>query len=74
MKREGFFTINRRVIFFYIFVIQLVAFCSLGVFGQNGNVQVKLKLAADIKGISEFYWHGIFGSRNLIDKNKTFGE
>jgi hypothetical protein len=74
MKREITSIVKRVIILFYILVIQLVAFCSVEVFGQNANVPVKLKLAADKKGISEFYWHGIFGSRNLIDKNKRFGE
>jgi len=74
MKRAITSIVKRVIILFYILVIQLVAFCSVGVFGQNANVPVKLKLSADKKGISEFYWNGIFGSRNLIDKNKIFGE
>ena len=73
MKRKISSTINRRVILFYILVVQLIAFCSVGVFGQNTNVPVKLKLSTDKKGISEFYWQGIFGDRNLIDKDKKIG-
>ena len=70
MKRKISSTIKRRVILFYILVVQLIAFCSVGVFGQNANVPVKLKLSADKKGVSEFYWQGTFGDRNLIDKDK----
>ena len=73
MKREMSSIIKRGVIYFYLFVIQLIAFCSVGAFGQNANVPVKLKLSADKKGVSEFYWQGIFGDRNLIDKDKKIG-
>jgi len=73
MKKEKSLIIKRGVNFFYIFIIQLIAICSVGVYGQNANVPVKLKISADKKGVSEFYWQGIFGERNLIDKDKKIG-
>jgi hypothetical protein len=74
MKKTMAIVINRGVLLCCISIIQLFACCSIMVSGQNANVPVKLKLAANEKGISEFYWQGIFGNSNLVDKNKTVGE